>query len=223
VRRVLLTGRTIGGAALAVATLALGGCAERGLAAGPTSSTSTATWALVTVATLGASVVLAALIVLPAMRPGGSVIASWVLALQAAGAAVTGAVIIGAAIRSEQLLHRPADAEQAASLLRLSGLDGRDSGFFTIIVLVTLLLGGLLVALLALAARFAADTDPLERTFASGLLVIEAAASAGSGVVVGLGFRHLGFVLPAAALPILVVAAVAAWPRATEPASGPPG
>ena len=125
---------------------------------------------VVTVAAVAASVVLAALIVLPAMRAGGSVIGSWVLGLQAGGVTVAGAIIIGAAIRSEQLLDQPPDAEQAASLLRLSALDGRDSGFFNLIVVVTLVLGGLLVALLVLAARFAADTDPVERVLAAGLL-----------------------------------------------------
>jgi hypothetical protein len=197
---------------VALMALALGGCADRGLAAGPPSNTGTGTWAVVTFAAVAATVMLAALIVLPAMRPGGSVIGSWVLALQAGGVAVAAAILIGAAIRSEQLLDDP-DAEQAASLLRLTTLDGRDSGFFTLMVLLTLVLGGLLIAVLVLTARFAADTDHLERVFASGLLTLEAAASAGSGVVVLLGFRHLGFVLPATALPVLVIAAVASWPR----------
>ena len=209
--------RRAGPATLAAGLLALGGCADRGLVAGPPAGTSTATWAAATVAAVGASVVLAALIVLPSMRPGGSVLGAWVLGLQAGGVAVTSAVIIGAAIRSEQLLHEPADAEEAASLLHLSALDGRDSGFFTLIVLVTLVLGGLLVAMLTLAARFAADTDPVERALASGVLILEVGASLASGVVIGLGFRHLGFVLPAAALPVLVVAAVAAWPRVPAP------
>lgn len=200
--------------------LLLGGCADRGLATGPPAGTGAATWAAVTVAAVAAAVVVAALIVLPAMRPGGSVIGSWVLGLQAAGVAVAGAIVIGAAIRSEQLLHRPPDAEEAASLLRLSSLDGRDSGFFTLIVLVTLVVGGLLVALLTLAARFAADADPVERTFACGLLVLEVAASVGCAIVVGLGFRHLGFVLPATSLPVLVIAAVAAWPRPAPEALG---
>jgi hypothetical protein len=200
-----------------MAMLALGGCADRGLAAGPPSGIGTGTWAAVTVAAVGAAVMLAALIVLPAMRPGGSVLGSWVLALQAGGVAVTGAIVVGAAIRSEQLLHEPADAEQAASLLRLSDLDGRDSGFFTLIVLVTLVVGGLLVAMLTMAARFAADTDPVERALASGLLALEVAASLGCAVVVGLGFRHLGFVLPAVGLPVLVIAAVGAWPRSPAP------
>ena len=111
-------------------------------------------------AAVAATVVLAALIVLPALRPGGSVIGSWVLALQAGGVAVASAIIIGAAVRNEQLLDQAPDAEQAASLLGSASLDGRDSGFFTLIVLVTLIVGGLLIAVLALAARFAADTDP---------------------------------------------------------------
>jgi hypothetical protein len=217
VRRVLVTRPARGAALAAAAALALGGCADRGVVAGPQGSTSTGTWAAVTFAAVGAVVVLAALIVLPAMRPGGSVIGSWVLGLQAAGVAVASAIIVGAAIRNEQLLDEPPDAEQAASLLRLSGLDGRDSWFFTLIVLVTLVLGGLLVALLALAARFAADDDPVERALASGLLVLQVAASVGFAVVVGLGYRHLGFLAPAACLPVLVIAAVAAWPRDPGP------
>ena len=205
--------------ALGAVLLLVGGCADRGLAAGPPPGTSAGTWAAVTVAAVAAAVVLAALIVLPAMRPGGSVLGAWVLALQAGGVAVTSAIIIGAAIRSEQLLDHPPEAEQAASLLRLSTLDGRNSGFFALIVLVTLALGALVVALLTLAARFAADTDPVERAFAAGVLVLEIAASVVCGVVVGLGVRHLGFVLPAAGLPVLVVGAIAAWPR--SPAPGP--
>jgi len=204
--------------ALVVATLAaLGGCADRGLASGPTSTTGTGTWVTVTAAAIAAAVVLAALVVLPALRPGGSALGSWVLGLQAGGVAVAGAIIIGAAVRSEQLLDRAADAEQAASILRLSSLDGRDSGFFTLIVLVTLVVGGLLIALLVLAARFAADTDRLERLLATGLLAAEVLASMAGWVLVGLGFRHAGFLLPALALPILVAATVAAWPRATVP------
>jgi hypothetical protein len=200
-----------------VGVAALGGCAHRGVASGPTSTTGTGTWAAVAVATVAAGVVLAALVVLPAMRPGGSVLASWVLGLQAGGVAVAGAIIVGAAVRSEQLLDRAADAEQAASLLRLTSLDGRDSGFFTLIVLVTLVVGGLLVALLVLAARFAADTDPVERVLATGLLGVEVAGSVACWVLLALGFRHAGFVLPAFALPILVAATVAAWPRAAVP------
>ena len=171
---------------------ALGGCADRGLASGPTSTTSAATWAAVTVATVAVGVVLAALVVLPALRPGGSVLGSWVLGLQAGGVAVASAIIVGAAVRSEQLLDRAADAEQAASILRLTSLDGRDSGFFTLIVLVTVVVGGLLIALLVLAARFAADTDPVERVLAAGLLGVEVLGSVACWVLLALGFRHAG-------------------------------
>jgi hypothetical protein len=204
--------------ALATSIAVLGGCADRGLASGPSSTPTTATWAAVTVAAVGAGVVLAALIVLPVMQPGGSVIGAWVLALQASGVAVAGAIIVGAAVRSEQLLDQP-DTEQAASLLRLTALDGRDTGFFTLIVLVTLVIGGLIIAALVLAARFAADDDPLERSLAAGLLGIEVVWAVACWVLVALGFRHAGFVLPALSLPILVVAAWAAWPR--DPVADP--
>ena len=201
-----------------MSTSVLGSCADRGLASGPPSSPGTGTWAAVTVAAIAATVVLGALIVLPALRPGGSVIGSWVLALQAGGVAVASAIIVGAAVRNEQLLDQAPDAEQAASLLRLSALDGQDSGFFTLIVLVTVIVGGLLIAALALVARFAADTDPLERWLATGLLGLEVIGSLTCGVLVALGFRHLGFVLPLLALPILVIATVAVRPRRGAPA-----
>ena len=210
--------------ALLTVTAATGGCADRGLASGPTTSPGNGTWAVVTIATVLAGTVLAALIVLPALRPGGSVLGSWVLGLQSGGVAVASAIIIGAAVRSEQLLEPAPDAQQAASLLRLSGLDGRDSGFFRLIVLVTLVVGGLLIALFALAARFAADDDRLERWLATGLLGLEVLGSLAACVLVALGFRHAGFVLPALALPVLVIATVAAWPRRPppEPIGGAP-
>ena len=203
---------------MVVATIAtLGGCADRGLASGPASTTSAGTWAAVTVATVAIGVVLAALIVLPAMQPGGSVLGSWVLALQAGGVAVASAIIVAAAVRSEQLLDRAAGAEQAASILRLTSLDGRDPGFFDLIVLMTVIVGGLLVALLVLAARFAGDSDPLERALATGVLALEVIGSLTCWVLLALGFRHIGFVLPALALPILGAATVAVWPRADIP------
>jgi hypothetical protein len=195
----------------------LGGCADRGVVSGPSSSPTASTWAAVVVAMVLATVVLAALIALPAMRPGGAKVAAWVLALQAGGVAVGGAIVIGAAVRSEQLVDRPPDAEQAASLLRLTALDG-NAGFFTLVALLVAVVGGLLVAVLAIAARFAADIDTVERVLASALLGLEVLASVTCGVLVALGFRHTGFVLPALALPALVVAAWSAWPKAPSPA-----
>jgi uncharacterized membrane protein YkvI len=136
--------------------------------------------------------------------------------------AVASAIVIGAAVRSQQLLDQPPDAEQAASLLGLTSLDGRDAGFFNLVVLVTVVVGGLLIAMLALAARFAADTDPLERWLATGLLGLEVLGSVACGALVALGYRHAGFVLPALGLPILVLATVNAWPRQSV-ASTPAG
>lgn len=206
----LLTRRGTG--LLAGAVLLVSGCAERGLASGPRTDPDVGTWAAVTTAAVGAAVVLAALVVLPARRPGGAGIASWVLGLQAGATTVAGAVVLGAAVRSEQLLGRPPDAEQAASLLRLTALDGDDSGFFTLVAVATVVLGTLLAATLSLAARCAADADPIERFVATAVLAIEAAASLVAVVLVALGFRHAGFVLPALALPILVAAVISAWP-----------
>ena len=199
----------------AAATLLLSaGCAERGVTSGPPPDTGAGTWAAVIIAAVAATLVLAALFVLPGRRGGGSRLAATVLALQAAGVAVGGAVVIGAAIRSEQLLGRPADAEQAASLLHLTGLDGRDAGFFRLVAGVTFVLGALLVVVLALAARFAADTDAVERTLASCVLATEVVASITTGVLmVVFDDRSLPFLLPAAALPILVVATVRCWPH----------
>jgi hypothetical protein len=191
----------------------LGACAHRGVESGPPSGTGAGTWAVVVTAALAATVVIAALIALPAQRPGGSVFGSWVLALQAGGVTVAAAIVVGAAVRSEQLLGRPAEAEQAASLLRLSSLDGGDTGFFALIVLVTAGVGALLVTLFVLGARFAGDADPLERWFATGLLGLEVLGSVTCLAFVVSGFRHAGFVLPALALPVLVVATVAVRPR----------
>ena len=202
-------------AALAAAAAALGGCADRGVVSGPSEPPSTGTWAAVTVAAGAITIVLAALLVLPARRPGGSTLASWVLALQAGGVALAGSTLVGAAIRNEQLVERSGD-EQAASLVRLSGLDG-GGDYFSLVVFVTSVLAALLVAALALAARGAADHDPVERTIVTGVLVVEAIASLVCVGLVVYGFRHTGLVLAALAFPLLVAAAVAAWPSEAPP------
>jgi hypothetical protein len=204
-------------ALVAVGVLLTAGCAQRGVTSEPPPGTGGGTWAAVIVAAVAATVVLAALIVLPDRRRGGSLVASAVLGLQAAGVAVGGAILVGAAIRSEQLLGRPPDAEQAASLLHLTGLDGRDVGFFRLVAGLTIVLGVLLVAVLALAARCAADTDTVERTLASCILATEVVASITVGVLMIVFDDHsLPYLLPAASLPILVFALVRCWPpRAT--------
>ena len=110
-------------------------------------------------------------------------------------------------------MARPADAEQAVSLVRLTGLDGGDVGFFRIVAVLTVVLGSLVVAILVLSARFAADVDPVERTLACCVLAIESLISA-SAVVVGLlGHHSLPFALTAAAFPPIVLAIVKCWPH----------
>lgn len=189
------------------------GCAERGVVSGPPSSPGTGTWLVVGAAAAAAAFVLAALIVLPAWKPGGSAFAAGFLALQAGAAVVAGAVLVGAALRGATLVERADGAEQAASLLQLGGLDGRDAGFFHLVAGLTVVLGGLLVAVLVLAARFAADVDPVERTLTCCVLAVEALIS-GVAVVLGLlGHHSLPFALTAAALPALILAIVKCWPH----------
>ena len=166
-------------------------------------------------AAAAAALVLAALIVLPAWRPGGFGFAAGLLALQAGGVAVGGAVIIGAAVRSEQLLDRPADAEQAASLLRLTGLDGGDVGFFRCIVVVTVVLGGL-------ARRRARRWRPGSRptpTRSSARSPPACSAWRSLGVGRAACSSCSGSTTPASccrppALPVLVLATVSCWPHA---------
>jgi uncharacterized membrane protein len=207
------------GAAVTALLLFTAGCADRGLASGPTSSPGAGTWTVVGSAATAAALVAAALVVLPAWRAGGAAFAAGLLAAQAGGVLVGGAVLLGAAVRSEQLITRPADTEQAASLLRLTGLDGGDAGFFRVLAVLTAVLGSLLLVVLVMAARFAADRDHLERMLAAAVLAFEAAASGAAVVLVALGHRSLPFVAGAAALPVLAVAAATCWPRAR--AEGP--
>jgi hypothetical protein len=197
----------------AAGLVALAGCSDRGLASAPRTTPGTGTWAVVVVAAVAVAVVVAAHVVLPARSPRGAALAGWVLALQAGGLVVGGATVVGAAVRTSDLVTRRPPAEQAASLLSLSGLDGGERGFFNLIVAVTLVIGGLLVALLALAARFAVSGDPVERQVATTLLALEATAAAVCAVLVAIGFRHAAFVLPAIALPVLVAGAISASPR----------
>jgi len=170
-------------------------------------------------AAAAAALVIGALVVLPVWRPGGANFAAGLLAAQVGAVVVGGAVLVGAAVRSEQLVTRSPDAEQAASLLRLTGLDGGDAGFFRLLGILMVVLGGLFVVVLVLATRFAAGRDPLERVLATALLALEATMSSGAVVAVVLGHRSLPFALGAAALPVLVVATVTCWPRASAETS----
>jgi hypothetical protein len=205
------------GSALAVLLLA-SGCAQRGVVSGPPSSTGPGTWLVVGIAATAAVLVLAALVVLPAWRRGGSAFAAGLLAIQAGAVLVGSAVLVGAAYQGAQLVTRPRDMEPAVSLIEVSGLDGRDAGFFRLVGALAVVLGILLVIILALAARFAADVDPLERMLACGTLAVEALASAAAAVAIVLGHDSPPFLLVAAALPVLTVAILTCWPhREAEP------
>jgi hypothetical protein len=200
------------GSAFAALLLAAG-CAQRGVVSGPPSSTGTSTWLAVGLASAAAVLVLAALIVIPAWRRGGSPLATGLLAIETGAVVVGGAVLVGAAWRGATLAERSPDAEQAASLLQLTGLDGRDAGFFRLVGALTVVLGVLLVVVLVLAARFAADVDPVERRLASGVLAVEALVPAVAAGAIVLGHDSLPFVLTAALLPVLAVASVTCWPH----------
>lgn len=200
------------GSALAVLLLA-SGCAQRGVVSGPPPSTGTVTWLAVGIAAATAVLVLAALVVMPAWRSGGSVFAAGLLAIQAGVVIVGSAVLVGAAYRGARLVTRPADMEPAVSLIQVSGLDGRDAGFFRLVGVLTVVLGVLLVAVLVLSARFAADVDPVERMLACGTLAVEALVAAAAAVAVVLGHDSPPFLLTAAAFPVLVVAMVTCWPH----------
>ncbi|MEO7427997.1 MAG: hypothetical protein ABIY48_01320 [Acidimicrobiales bacterium] len=190
-----------------------GGCAERGLITRPDTQPGGGTWAAVWVAGVLAAVLAGALLTLPAWRSrAGARLAVGVLALQAGGVTVVGAVLVGVAVRSWQLVGHPADAAPSIALFRLSRIDG-DTAFFALMAASALVVGILLLALIAAAARLAAGSDPMERSMASALLAIEMGASGWATVRLLLGARGLPFLLPALAFPVLGVAFATCWPR----------
>lgn len=206
--------RSLVGLALASAAVT-GGCAERRLTAGPGSPPSTSTWTLVWIAGGLAAVVAGVLLTLPAWRERrGARLAVAVLTIQTGALAVAGFVLVGVAWRTGQLLERAPDAAASAALVRLSAVDG-DTDLFSLFVLLLVIGGAPLVMLLALCTRFAAGSDVLERSSAFALLVIQIGGAGFAAVRLLLGDRGLPFVVPAALLPVLVAAAISAWPSRT--------
>lgn len=195
----------------------LGGCAQRQLVAAPAEPPGTGTWVLVWVAGVLAALVAGGLLARPlwgaARRPP---LAAIVLAVQAGAGAVVAALLAGLAVRSWQLVDRPVDRDPAAALVRISRTDG-DAELFALFVVTIVVLGGLLVALLALTARLAASPDRLDRWIAWGVLAVEALFA---GTLGGLHLAGLGgwpFRSGLIALPVLVAALVSAWPPRTGP------
>lgn len=199
--------------AVVVAALLLGGCAERRLVAAPETAPSTATWVAVWVAGVLAAVLAGVLATLPVWRArGGRRLAAAVLAAQVGVVLVVGAVLTGVAVRSGQLVDTPVDEQAAGSLVRLSRVDG-DTAFFALMAVALVVLTIVVAAVLALAARFAAADEPLERWLACCLLGVELGLCGFAALRFTIGDRGWPYLGPTLALPILAAALAACWPR----------
>jgi hypothetical protein len=202
---------------LAAATLA-GGCAERRVTTRPATPPGAGTWTAVWFAAVLAALVAGVLLTLPAWRARrGARLAVVVLTMQTGALAVASAVLVGVAVRTGQLVDRAPDAAAAVALVRLSAVDG-DANLFSLFVLLLVIGGAPLVMLVALCTRFAAGDDLLERSSAFALLALEVGGAGYALVRLLLGERGLPYLVPVAVLPLLVAAAINAWPRRRAPA-----
>lgn len=197
--------------------MGLAGCADRQLITSPRGAPGAGTWVAVWVALVLVTVVIGALLTLPAWRsPSGARLAVAVFTIEAGAAAATGLVLAGIAARSWQILGRTAGTPPADALLRLSGADG-DRAFFAIMFLATLTIAAVVGVLAAAGARLAGSADPLQRAVASGILAAQAGGAAYAIVRLIIGANGLPYVIPAFAFPILVVAFATCWPRVPSP------
>ncbi len=213
--------RAIVATAVGLTGLSLTGCAERGLVAGPSSTPSTLTWGAVWTGAALAAVVVGVLLTLPAWQTRtGARLAVTVLSVQTGAVVVTGSVLLAVAARTWQLLDRPVDAEPATALLRLSRIDG-DTAFLALIVLLVAVLTALGAGLTALATRFAAGTDVLERSIACALLALELGVSGFAVVRLLTGAQGWAYVAGAVAFPCLAIAFGACWPVAASDQAEP--
>lgn len=195
----------------------LAGCADRELITSPHDSPGTGTWVAVWMALVLVTAVIGVLLTLPVWRCWrGARLAVAVFTLEAGAAAVAGVVLAATAARSWQILGRPAGTPPADALLRLSGADG-DRAFFALMFLVALTLAALGGVLAAAGARMAGSADPLQQAVASTILAAQAGGAAYAIVRLVLGANGLPYVIPAFALPILVVAFATCWPRVAPP------
>lgn len=204
--------RLAGAAALVAASA---GCAERRLVAAPAERPGTGTWVAVWLAGALIAVLAGVLLTLPLWRdtrrrlPSAAAV---VLAVQTGVAALVATLLVGFAVRSWQLIGRSPEEPPAAALVRISRIDG-DTALFSLFVLTIAVLGGLLVALLALAARLADSPDRLDRWIVVGLLGVQVVGAATLAVLHLIGFGGWPFRSGLVALPVLVVTLAAAWPR----------
>jgi hypothetical protein len=158
------------------------------------------------------AVVVGVLCTLPlGTRRNGPRLVPALLTVQAGGVLVVATVATAAAVRSWQILDRPADAHVAHTLLTVSRVDG-DGSVFALIVLALVALGALSTALLLIAARYAATTDPTERAIACAVLGLEIGLSGyGLAACIG-GSRSVPAVLAVVNLPLAMAAMVGCWP-----------
>lgn len=198
--------------------IVLGGCASRGVASGPADAPGTATWIVVWLAVALAAGTIGALLTRVENPPRGGARLAWAALATSAGTALVGsAVLAGVAIRSSTLADAAARGEplEGTSLLRLSVIDG-DVRFYSLMLLLVGFLGGGLVLLLTLAARFARGADPVERWIASAVLMVELGASAYALARVVDGERAWPYLVAAIHLPLLALALAACWPRRSQ-------
>jgi hypothetical protein len=204
--------------AIGLVVLVLSGCAERRLVTAPTTAPTTSTWAVVWAAGIAAALVIGVLLTLPAWRTGGGArLAVAVLTAQAGAVAVSATVLAGVAIRTWQLIDRE-PTEPATALLRLSRIDG-DTQYFSLVLLLLALSAALVTTITALAARFAAGSDPLERWLACAVVILEIGGAAYALVRLVLGEGGWPYLGGALALPVLGLALISCWPRGSAAAS----
>jgi hypothetical protein len=166
----------------------------------------------VVIATSIVAVVIGVLCTMPVWtRRRGPRLVPALLTAQAGGVLVVATLATAAAVRSWQLLDRPADAHIARTLLTVSRVDA-DGSAYALVVLTVLALGALSTALLLIAARYAASTDPTDRSIACVVLGLEIGLCGyGLAACIG-GSRSAPALVAVVNLPLAMAAMVACWP-----------
>jgi hypothetical protein len=172
-------------------------------------------WVVVTVAVLLAAGTVGILLTLPVWlggRRGGLVAA--LLTAHTGLVAVVGLLTAGAAVRSWQLVDDPTRRVEP-TLIEVSRIDG-DGRLFALIVLLLALGTVLAVVALAMAARFAAGDDPVERYVACGVLGLEICLGGYGAARCLTGSASATALVLTAHLPIAMLAMVRCWPPVEE-------
>jgi hypothetical protein len=172
-------------------------------------------WAVVTVAGLLAAGTVGILLTLPVWLGGGrGGLVPALLTAHTGLVAVVGVAAAGAAVRSWQLVDDPTQPVQR-TLLGVSRIDG-DGRLFALLVLLLALGTVLSVVALAMAARFAAGDDPVERYVACAVLGLEICVAGYGAARWATGSPSATAIVLAAHLPIATLAMVRCWPPVEE-------